>query len=332
MKRLFLHVLLLVNFNNEYVKSQTIDTLPWCPEGAVWIYGGIHSNLYRITFINDSTVNDEIAKLFSVEIATKDIGSGTIITDYIPSQNQPNFLLKEKNDSIFFYWEKDEDPNEWIFIYDFKAIEGQKYYTTNHYFNAPCSLPDSSIISYDTILVQLQERTLIVRKSFDFVGADSVSYFYPQVLPNIGAFRIPFPKHDDITLGCYPSEPFIRWPFGYPEASLLCYKDDLRGSINFNQLNHAYSCDSYITTIYSTDQPMKKPILYPNPTTDRLTVKNIPPKCDVEIIDYKGNKLARYQSQDGSLEINIKTLKQGMYLLNVSIDGKSVYLEKFVKN
>lgn len=164
------------------IQAQLIDTLPWCPPGATWVYSQTN-RFYKITYLKDTLINGENSKSFVVEEAIRDLSTGNFNSEY--QIVRTDLILKEKNDSIFYYWDKLESENEWVFIYDFIASEGDIYYTDNEYFSNDCINEDSSLISYDTILVNLSQRILINRNSLE---SPSLSPFrYPSVLPYIGA-------------------------------------------------------------------------------------------------------------------------------------------------
>lgn len=305
------------------INAQLIDTLPWCPDGATWVYER-GSYLYKITYQYDTIVETDSSKFFKIERATKEIGGTNFISPY---QYFSNMVLKENNDSIYFYWVKPNEPNEWLFIYDFIAEEGQKYYTTNHYFNATCVLPDSSIISYDTILIQLQERILIKRSSLGLGGPLNASYIYPRILPKIGGYYRAFPSYEALHLECFESSPSVNW---LNTERLLCYKDNIRGALNFNNTNFAYNCDDYITSIKDEiPTPINNINLYPNPSSYTL---NFDPNIKIsklEVFDLLGKKV-ELPSQINNNSIDISMLSNGVYKMVVQTNH-TVYYNTFIK-
>lgn len=308
------------------INAQLIDTLPWCPDGATWVYER-GSYLYKITYQYDTIVETDSSKFFKIERATKEIGGTNFISPY---QYFSNMVLKENNDSIYFYWVKPNEPNEWLFIYDFIAEEGQKYYTTNHYFNATCVLPDSSIISYDTILTQLQERILIKRSSLGLGGPLNASYIYPRILPKIGGYYSAFPSYEALHLECFESSPSVNW---LNTERLLCYKDNIRGALNFNNTNFAYNCDDYYTSLNNQKLSNTKGInFYPNPFRDYIYVYDLPQNCEVQIIDLLGRLIYHKKSIENIDKVNTRNFKDGVYFIHIISENQTIFSKKLIKN
>ncbi len=72
--------------------------------------------------------------------------------------------------------------------------------------------------------------------------------------------------------------------------------------------------------------------IYPNPTTDYLTVRSAQPIDEISITDINGRLLQHYfPAQTASLRIPTAGLIEGTYILHIR-SGKDVYVRKFLKH
>ena len=70
--------------------------------------------------------------------------------------------------------------------------------------------------------------------------------------------------------------------------------------------------------------------IYPNPTSDFLSVKNVLPNCTYTIVDMKGTEIMKGTLTEPLTSINITALQNGMYQLIVG-DGHQIGRKSFVK-
>jgi hypothetical protein len=318
MKRIIPTLIVFLSFYGN-ISAQYIDTLPWCPPGATWVYKNFES-FYKLSFIKDTIIDADTAKIIILEGASKPINSNVFSVGY---SKLFTYYLKEKNDSIFYYWNKGNDLYEWIYVYDFKLEEDSFQYIDVSHFGYPCVELDSVSVSLDTLLIGLQNRVVINKNSYS-------GYFaYPTVLPKIGGLRSPFYSFaifdfDD----CFQETPNIDWNW-INYIPLLCYEDSLRDPINFNALNYAYNCEEYITSILYEDFGSSINI-YPNPFQELVFINHLPFGAEISLYNLQGEKINVELGVNNSLVIE-KNISKGVYFLAIKNSTGSV-IKKIIKN
>jgi|TARA_B110001469_G_C9607887_1_gene302307 hypothetical protein len=86
-----------------------------------------------------------------------------------------------------------------------------------------------------------------------------------------------------------------------------------------------------LTTIGVKPSSSKKQIQFsPNPTNGFLNVKEIHTVEEIQFFDVAG-KLVRAESSFNGNEIDISMLKQGLYLLKVSLKNGELVIKKVIK-
>jgi len=71
--------------------------------------------------------------------------------------------------------------------------------------------------------------------------------------------------------------------------------------------------------------------LYPNPSHDEVSLyTNVTGRLNLEILDLAGKSILTTYNTSGS--ISLVNLKQGIYLVKVQSDGKTVGLIRLIKN
>lgn len=105
----------------------------------------------------------------------------------------------------------------------------------------------------------------------------------------------------------------------------------------FNKILSSTSTNNYRTTydynnVLSIDKVLNKSAvsleIYPNPSTDYITVKSSEIINNIKIFDALGNEVISTNQKT----ITINHLSKGMYLVNVSLDGERFINKKLIKN
>lgn len=72
--------------------------------------------------------------------------------------------------------------------------------------------------------------------------------------------------------------------------------------------------------------------IYPNPAKDFIYLDNLPGGATIHITDMSGRKLFRQKYPDKKITINTSQLINGVYIIQVEYEGKSVLSEKLIIN
>lgn len=95
----------------------------------------------------------------------------------------------------------------------------------------------------------------------------------------------------------------------------------------------AYYTDSVITSVPRSLTPLPEIVVYPNPATDQLTIslRGIPAgNVTVSLVDIFGRTTCSWSALTGSLEISLPQLPAGMYLVQVSGNGRPLITKPII--
>lgn len=70
--------------------------------------------------------------------------------------------------------------------------------------------------------------------------------------------------------------------------------------------------------------------MYPNPATDEVTLQGLT-KADISLIDLTGRVVYQTKGVDGDLDINLKSLNSGTYMVRISQNGNTGFKKLIVK-
>ncbi len=71
--------------------------------------------------------------------------------------------------------------------------------------------------------------------------------------------------------------------------------------------------------------------IYPIPFTDQVNLSKIPAKSTLSIYSITGTKVIEIQAKNDKTRINTSSLKSGVYVLHVKVDGKTISAHKLIK-
>jgi hypothetical protein len=248
-----------------------------------------------IESLSDSTINGkECKKLIEVERLYSDT-----VNTFI------HYMFSE-NDSVFFY--KD---NSFHLLYDFGAEAGDTivldYYLTSEGTPLLMIIDSTGIIDINGLQRKIQ---------YVSCGDGIFIEFGGPIIEGIGSTYFLFPTYD-----------------GTVNGPLRCYQDEAIGLyINYFYSNFGWNyedCNQIITDIV---EPVSNNIIvtYPNPSLNRIYIKNANPSSEYRINDMNGNLIDQGQL-DLSGEIRIQDLTKGTYILQLITDNQ-VVVRKIIKN
>ncbi len=83
------------------------------------------------------------------------------------------------------------------------------------------------------------------------------------------------------------------------------------------------------STVTSSKEKQKVVLIFPNPTTDSLSIRTEKELKHVEIFNLNGQKIKMFNSSNLSAKLNVSDLKNGLYLLKASFVDQTEAFHKF---
>ncbi len=280
------------------VVSSQIYSQEFAPIGAIWHYTQWTLNPELTSFktiesISDTTINEiQCRKMIEVERVYDTIG-----TTY-------HYMYSE-NDSVFFFAD-----NDFQLLYDFGAIAGDTIIL--EYFSTHDGSPLKMIIdSTGSIIINNDER-----KIQHITCGDGISLeFGNRIIDGIGNTGFMFPQ------GCVTQN-----------GPLRCFQDSSTGLFlnpfhTTGGWNHQ-DCDQIFTGIEEVSS--NDFVVYPNPVSKSLFIKNIYKPTEYRIIDLFG-KILKKDRIGISGEIRVDDLLDGIYILELETENQ-LTIKKIIKN
>ncbi len=80
------------------------------------------------------------------------------------------------------------------------------------------------------------------------------------------------------------------------------------------------------STFVNTENPLETAIsVYPNPTTDKVTIENLSGNALIRIVDMQGRLVYEQQSVGASTTIDLKNFTKGLYLMVIESNGNRIH-------
>lgn len=158
-----------------------------------------------------------------------------------------------------------------------------------------------------------------------YTGQDSVFLVLPLIDSSVNAwdvvgdYKMDLQHGNQTVLGVYNSEVqgFIKGPYMYPQMGVNSY--DLTAFIAW--LESGDDCNNLRYLSVNEVSPFSEVAVYPNPTVDNLTIKNLPTGTNVELLNLSGQVLNTFET--GTTQISTEHLAAGTYLLKINYQGES---------
>jgi hypothetical protein len=298
--------------------AQIIDTLPWCPPGATWIYWSHSqtSNLYyKFAYEKDTTIDNQVAKLLSVYEIEFTGGFDLPIVRNVRKKGQE--YMRASGDSVYWY-----DDGRYKFIYSFAPVVGSNYEISN---SAAYCLGNPGFPTSDTITVTTAYTTATFgSRSFQIYNTSGSSNWQMGTIINkIGGLTRPFPEINRMICNTSMAE------YGMFTNFLVCYSDVLRGSFNvFSPAGH--DCHNISTSIYEPAVIYKALQVYPNPVGDVLQIGIAGSNLKrVVIYNTLGNIVLTDDSKSNTLSL-IK-MPAGVYIIRATDLNDDLHIGKIIK-
>jgi hypothetical protein len=303
-----------------FIKSQTLDTAPWCPPGATWVYsfgtwGAITFNEYK--YVKDTIYKGVTAKKIEHNWVT--FNGPTYPYNKVVSYLGDEFLYLS-NDSLFYF---DPITNEYVFYFNFNANISVSLDVKNP--REEC-LSNSFFPNTDTLNILSIENDTISNLVFRVFKLNDIvqykNYIIGDIYKNIGSSYSFLPRIN-------PANCISPSSANSGEA-LVCYYDSMRGYLFQGTLlldcNDIWSGNTYIKEQNGTDFHLN---IYPNPSNGYLWVDvDNNNEYDYTIFDYSGKFIQNGKTQGG--KINVLEIKNGLYYIKFQSD-KTTFLARFVR-
>ena len=280
----------------------TIHSQDFGSNNASWHYSSSANGLAlsKSEYIHYKVVKDT---LFHSKMSKKiEIQHFKINTDTL---NLPPIYVFTQNDSVFYY---NDQYQRYLLLYDFTAHVND---TLQFY------IPDTNFIATDSTFKIVIDS--IIPTNF---GGQTLSFYHSSPL---GSFSYHGGYIEKIgSKEAMLPQPTIRLPES--DGPIRCFEDTAL-FVNFSTV----PCDFLITSLIEISQKEFSLLVYPNPSSDFISLKysNAVKVNEIAIIDING-KLIRHYDQ-GVKTIKTQDLENGIYFLQLTSNyGK--YTEKIIIN
>ncbi len=307
-----------MSFSNISI-SQVLDTAPWCPDGATWVYErntpwAAIFNVYE--YQGDTLIDGFTAKKIrdrEVEV----VYIAPAYTEFYRKQNDTNYLfLRESNDSIFIY-----HAGEFKFMYNLSAEIGDEFIVNYFVDYEICEANPEAFIDDTLTLTQkdnyIVSGLILERSYFSGLGRWHIGHLFGKIGPS---------------QSIYPSTSPETCLSNYSFSGLFCYTDNIRGTIYFQDPFPGRNCDYLMSTTLGLEESVSfqsTPIIYPNPTSSIINISGIDANrmgSYATITDVNGKQILDFEITQQQQQIDCSTLKKGVYFLRIGEENQKIII------
>ena len=299
--------------------AKTKAQIVFCPSGAEWHYvymdGGLSSPVnYKnetIKYVHDSLLNGETVKVIR---HTKIFAATNINNSYLT-------CIQQRGDTVFM--KSTFTNNQWCILFNFAALPGQSW-------QIPLSLHNNltftvTVDSVNYISLNGYNLKQVFLKYKQPCCGGSIRNYSTSIIERIGgsgAFYL-----FNFYGGMYSDGDYIN--------KFLCYQDSAFGLKQFTSKSCDYSLIAGVNEL-TNETPFLK--LYPNPTSDILHLtlenQNLSGELRINLVNLLGETISEFQTEkleESRFEMNLESLKKGVYFLQVFHKEKLIYTTKLIK-
>lgn len=297
----------------------------WFPIGATWYYNYREQQIFpaigytKYTVIKDTVVDSKPSKLIIQE--TVRYNGDTLPTNFI--------IVREENSKVYYYYN-----NTFRLMYDFTLNVGDTLAIdiSSSYCDSVSPLIVDSIKNININGINL--RVQYVKGIYYYSGVwqglvDTITF---PIIEKVGN-----DVYNNSTNNfffnpvCFVGEGFIL-------NNLRCYIDSnilYKGGSYYNQnLGYSYPCDTLINGSMGITELSKNENtieIFPNPSSEFVTVKAVSAINKIEVYDSYGKLLSTFQPGCNDFTINIKSYLQGVYFFIVKSNNAFPNYFKIIK-
>jgi hypothetical protein len=330
MKKLLFLFLMLKCLSS--LNAQSIDSLPWCPPGATWVYtrGFTGANVYyRLQYIGDTLLDNQVTKILEHRYQHYTVLSDSLARHILNQDSLLGYEYLRKHRDTVFRWNMNRQTFDILYI--FGGIG-------TNWIIQPDSLyacPSTSWV-YDSVAIYYETNRTIANRIFRRISLSGTLNWYlgDHLLDSIGPTSRPFPA---------PTNPSNCQEWGWAEnlptpEALSCYADFLRG-----QLYDWHHCPM-LTALQRTASPIPFAtdeaslyFVYPNPTRASLHLSKVGTEMPIvehyEIRNHLSQLILSAQEPFPTSGLSIESLHAGLYFLTFyPLSSQRGITLKFIKN
>lgn len=242
------------------------------------------------------------------------IGSNQYIEVYRAAQGNCNIIGAIREDTlqrkIYFHNYTDE-----IILYDFTLDIGDTiYYSTNLYYN----LDYYKVVDFiDSVNVSGQYR-----KRWHLTNSYmSMTDTWIEGIGSVYRYGLLYPNDPDLVLDA--SNPY----FG-------CFSHDTITYMDGSNCYGTCPCTDWLVEISEIDKNSDGVNIFPNPTENIVTIEISNENLNydyIELFTYNGGLVDKFKINSKKLEINMNSLKKGLYYIKLTGNEKTI-LKRVIKN
>jgi hypothetical protein len=316
-------MLLLCIYISDQIKAQTLDTAPWCPPGATWVYaygtwGSISFNEYK--YLKDTIYEGINAK--KIQNNRISFFGPTYPYNKIISYIGDEYLYLS-NDSLFYF---DPINGEYIFYFNFNANQSTIIPVKNP---RELCLSDSLYPDSDTLQVLSTDNDTMSNIIFNVFKMNDIinnkNYIIGDIYKNIGSSYCFLPRIN-FSNCILPSS-------SNNGEGIVCYFDSLRGNLFYGSLlldcSEIWSGYSLLENEIGSKYSFN---LYPNPAQNNLYIEYT--NHFTTFTSYQIFNIAGQLLKQGNLENNsipIQEIPEGVHILTLFDESFFTFNAKFLK-
>lgn len=322
----FIFILSLSFYIQNAQAQYSVDTAPWCPPGATWVYGTLCQSCYagyvEFKYVKDTTFLNSVAKVLTVRniVFFKDPLSPDPLQRLVV--NLPNEYVYSSSDSVYLF-----SDTAFQYVYSFNHQIGDSFKIVNA--RSYCRL-DSSFPKIDTATVtSIRNDTiggLIIKKyniKSKYINTGGPNNGEGVLFENIGFPTALFPEVNyqlcNAPVSSYSGNGWV--------SGLICYSDNIRGTLSF-QANPTVSCHGIKTHIPDMKN-LSTISIYPNPTNSDVFIEIEGDVIkEVNVYDLLG-KIVVHDINNSNL-ISLSHLVKGNYLINITTKSNQIFRKKII--
>lgn len=294
----------------------------WYPIGATWYFNNQEqltfpaSGYTKYTVVKDTVVDAKLSKLVS-KLVVRYNGDISSVS---------SLIIREENSKAYYYFN-----NAFRLMYDFTLNVGD---------TLGIDISSSACDSISPLIVDSIKNININGTNLMVQYVKCIYYFAAPWEGLVDSTTFPIVEKVGNELYYYSINNFFFNPvcrIGGDEMvwnGLRCYSDGnisyKGGSYHNPGFGYPYQCDTLINGTVGITESSKDENsfeLYPNPSSDFVTIKSVSAINSIEVYDYCGRYLTELQPQSNDITVNIKSYPQGVYLFVVR--GKNTFSKYF---